>query len=123
VNQKTILVIDDDVGIRLMLRMMLESAGYRVIIGEEGQSGLEAAWNDKPDLVITDMDMPVHDGFRTIRMFRCDPSVQAPVVVVSGAIDEHKGQAVLDAGAQAFFRKPIDQAALLARISELLAES
>jgi DNA-binding NtrC family response regulator len=42
-SQKTILIIDDDLGFRLMLQKLLESAGYQVITGEEGQSGLEAA--------------------------------------------------------------------------------
>jgi CheY-like chemotaxis protein len=120
-SQKTILTIDDDVGFRLMQKL-LESAGHRVIAGEEGQSGLEAAWSCRPDLVISDMDMPVNDGYKTIQMFRCDPSLQVPVIVVSGAVDVHNAQLVLDAGAKAFFRKPVDQAALLAKVAELLQE-
>jgi CheY-like chemotaxis protein len=55
-------------------------------------------------------------------MFRCDPTLQVPVIVVSGAVDMHNAQFVLDAGAQAFFRKPVDQAALLVKIAELLQE-
>jgi CheY-like chemotaxis protein len=121
VSQKTILVIDDDVGFRLMLQKLLESAGYRVITGEEGQSGMEAAWSVRPDLVITDIDMPVHDGYKTIQMLRCDPTLCVPVVVVSGAVDERHAQRVLDAGASAFFCKPVDQAGLLAKVAELLA--
>jgi CheY-like chemotaxis protein len=121
-NEKTILVIDDDSGVRLMLQKLLESAGYRVITGEEGQSGLEAAWDHKPDLIITDMDMPINDGYKTIEMFRYDPDVQAPVIVVSGVVDIRDAKLVLDAGASAFFRKPVDQAALLAKVSELLTE-
>jgi len=121
-NEKTILVIDDDSGVRLMLQKLLESAGYRVITGEEGQSGLEAAWDHKPDLIITDLDMPINDGYKTIEMFRYDPDVQAPVIVVSGVVDIRDAKLVLDAGASAFFRKPVDQAALLAKVSELLTE-
>lgn len=121
-NEKTILVIDDDLGFRLMLQKLLESAGYQVIIGEEGQSGLEAAWDHKPDLVISDMDMPINNGYRTIKMFRDDPDVKAPIIIVSGVVDLRDEKLVLDAGAAGFFRKPIDQAALLAKVSELLAE-
>jgi CheY-like chemotaxis protein len=120
-NEKTILVIDDDIGVRLMLRKLLESAGYQVIVGEEGQSGLEAAWDHKPDLIISDMDMPINDGYKTIEMFRSDPEVQAPVIVVSGVVDMRDAKLVLDAGASAFFRKPVDHAALLAKVSELLS--
>ena len=121
-SDKTILVIDDDLGFRLMLRKLLESAGYQVIIGEEGQSGLEAAWDHKPDLIISDMDMPINDGYKTIEMFRNDPDVKAPVVIVSGVVDTRDAKLVVDAGASAFFRKPVDQAALLAKVSELLTE-
>ena len=121
-EQKTILVIDDDLGFRLMLQKLLESAGYQVIIGEEGQSGLEAAWDHKPDLIVSDMDMPINNGYKTIEMFRDDPDVKAPIIIVSGVVDLRDERLVLDAGASGFFRKPVDQAALLAKISQLLAE-
>ncbi|MCX6843420.1 MAG: response regulator [candidate division WOR-3 bacterium] len=122
-NQKTILVVDDNLGFRLMLQKLLESAGYRVITGEEGQSALEAAWDSRPDLVVSDMDMPINDGYKTIEMFRSDPDLQVPMIIVSGVVDVRDTRLVLDAGASAFFPKPVDQAALLARIAELLPES
>jgi len=121
-NEKTILVIDDDLGFRLMLQKLLESAGYQVTTGEEGQSGLEAAWDHKPDLIISDMDMPINNGYKTIEMFRDDPDVKAPIIIVSGVVDLRDEKLVLDAGASGFFRKPVDQAALLAKVSQLLAE-
>jgi len=121
-NEKTILVIDDDLGFRLMMQKLLESAGYQVINGEEGQSGLEAAWDHKPDLIISDMDMPINNGYKTIEMFRDDPDLKAPIIIVSGVVDLRDEKLVLDAGASGFFRKPVDQAALLAKISQLLAE-
>ena len=121
-SEKTILVVDDDSGFRLMMQKLLESAGYGVINGEEGQSALEAAWNHKPDLIISDMDMPINNGYKTIEMFRSDPDVQAPVVIVSGVVDTRDAKLVLDAGASAFFRKPVDQTALLGKVTELLTE-
>jgi len=121
-NEKTILVVDDDISIRLMMQKLLESAGYRVITGEEGQTAIEAAWDHRPDLVITDMDMPVTDGYKTIHMFRRDSEFQAPVIVVSGVVGPRDAQLVLDAGASAFFPKPVDTTALLNKVSELLSE-
>lgn len=121
-GEKTILVVDDDIGIRMMMQKLLESAGYRVITGEEGQSALEAALSQRPDMVITDIDMPVNDGYKTIQMFRRDSEFQVPVIVVSGVVDIRDAQLVLDAGASAFFQKPVDQAALLSKVSELLTE-
>ena len=119
-NGKTVLVVDDDSGFRLMMQKLLESAGYQVITGEEGQSALEAAWSQRPDAVITDMDMPINNGYKTIEMFRSDPDVQVPIIVVSGVMGTRDAQLVLDAGASAFFPKPVDHAALLAKVSELL---
>ena len=120
-GQKHILVIDDDPGFLLLLRKVLENAGYQVSTAEEGQAGLESAWSNRPDLVISDMDMPVNDGYKTIQMFRYDPSLRVPVVIVSGVVDARDAQRVLAAGADAFFPKPVDQSALLAKIAELLA--
>jgi CheY-like chemotaxis protein len=121
-SEKTILVVDDDIGIRLMMQKLLESAGYRVITGEEGQSAVEAALDHRPDLVITDMDMPVTDGYKTIHVFRRDSEFQAPVIVVSGVVDQRDAQLVLDAGASAFFPKPVDHVALLSKVTELLTK-
>jgi CheY-like chemotaxis protein len=118
---KQILVIDDDPGFLLLLQKVLENAGYQVRTAEEGQAGLESAWSNHPDLVITDIDMPVNDGYKTIQMFRYDPSLRVPLIVVSGVVDARDAQRVLAAGADAFFPKPVDQAALLARVAELLA--
>jgi CheY-like chemotaxis protein len=123
VQQRHILVVDDDFGIRLLLRKLLEGAGYRVTTAEEGQSALHAAWESPPDLVVTDMYMPVNDGYKTINMFSHDQSVQAPVIVVSGSVDHSGVQLVLDAGARAFFSKPIDAPAFLAKVAELLSEA
>jgi len=104
------------------MQKLLESAGYRVVTGEEGQSALEAAWSTRPDLVISDMNMPINDGCKTIEMLRSDPSREAPVIVVSGVVDVRDAQPALDAGASGFFRKPVDHALLLAEVSELLTE-
>jgi len=120
-GQKQILVIDDDPGFRLLLQKLLESAGYLVNAADEGQAGIESAWSTRPDLVISDMDMPINDGYKTIRMFRGDPSLRVPLIIVSGAVDIRDAQRVLDAGADAFFQKPVNQPALLAKVAELLA--
>jgi CheY-like chemotaxis protein len=117
---KHILVIDDDAGIRLFLQKVLEGAGYSVSTAEEGQAGIQSAWDHRPDVVITDMVMPVNDGYRTIEMFRTDPEMSVPIIVISGAVAPYRAQEILDAGASAFFTKPINTAALLTRISELL---
>ena len=114
---KRILVIDDDLGVRLFLTKLLETAGYEVVSADEAEAGLEAAWSQRPDLVITDFDMPVYNGLRAIRMFHADPSLQIPVIIVSGVADE----SVVEFGANAFFPKPVNSELLLAKVAELLS--
>jgi len=115
---KRILVMDDDPSVRLLLTKMLETAGYEVVSADAAEAGLAAAWSQPPDLVITDFDMPVYNGLRAIRMLRVDSSLRIPVIVVSGVTDE----SVLENGASAFFRKPVDREQLLAKVAELLSE-
>jgi len=123
VNQKHILVVDDDQGARYLLQQVLEGAGYRVTVAEEGQSALYAAWSDHPDLVVTDVAMPVYDGLKTMAMFHGDETLQVPFVVVSGVIDPRQAVALFRAGARAFFTKPVDQRLFLAKVAELVSET
>jgi DNA-binding response OmpR family regulator len=112
-----ILVIDDDLSCRLLLTKLLESEGYEVMSADAAEAGLEAAWSQRPDLVITDFDMPIYNGLKAIRMLHCDSNLQVPVIIVSGVTDE----SVLEHGANAFFRKPVDSGQLLAKVAELLS--
>ncbi len=114
---KRILVIDDDLSCRLLLTKLLESEGYEVASADAAEAGLEAAWSQRPDLVITDFDMPVYNGLKAIRMLHCDSNLQVPVIIVSGVTDE----SVLEHGADAFFRKPVNGEQLLAKVAELLS--
>ncbi len=122
-QQKHILVVDDDLATRFLLKQMLEDAGYRVSLAEEGQSAMQAAWSEKPDLVVTDMDMPVFDGKKAMAMFSSDETLNVPVVVVSGTVEPMNIASVLDAGAAAFFPKPVDRQKFLAAVAELLSAS
>ncbi len=124
-SQKHILVIDDDATIRFMLKELLEGAGYRVTLAEEGQSALHSAWSDKPDLIITDIDMPVIDGKRTMAMFEMDETIaNVPVIVVSGAVGINDAPHLLEmTKALAFFPKPVDHTRLLSKVGEILAAS
>ncbi len=122
-NQKHILVVDDDPGARYLIKQILEGAGYRVTTAEEGQSALQAAWSDRPDLVVTDVAMPVYDGVKTMAMFARDETLNVPFVVVSGVADPRDTTALFRAGARAFFTKPVDQRLFLAKVGELLAET
>jgi CheY-like chemotaxis protein len=121
--QKTILVVDDEPSVRFMCKQMLGEAGYRVVLAEEGQSALLSALTEQPDLVITDMDMPIFDGNKTISMLQRDETLQVPIIVVSGFLTISDGQRLVETTpARAFFPKPVGRDQLLDKIRELIGE-
>lgn len=119
--RRSVLVIDDQDGNRAMLADLLEGLGFATWEAIDGESGLDTMRRELPELVITDIAMPGIDGLELIRRVRADPVLrQIPVIAVSASISLAGEAACLDAGANAFLPKPIDQPALLERIGALL---
>jgi CheY-like chemotaxis protein len=107
----TVLVVDDDDASRDLLRRQLLRAGYRVIGVRDGEVGLRAARELRPDLVTLDIVMPRMNGWEVLRRLKEDPETSMiPVVVVSIIDARGSGFAV---GASGFLTKPIDRARLL----------
>ncbi len=79
-----ILVIDDDPELRGVVREMLEGAGYAVLEASDGHAGVQVCQTSALDLVITDLLMPEHDGYATIRALRT-VGPRATIIVISGA--------------------------------------
>lgn len=113
-----ILVVDDEVQIRRMLRLVLEEAGYRVDEAENGQRGLGAAVERKPDVIILDLGLPDLNGIEVLRQLRVRSPV--PVLILSVLGQEDRKIAGLDAGADDYLTKPFSDGELLARIRVLL---
>jgi CheY-like chemotaxis protein len=119
--RRSVLVIDDQDGNRSMLADMLEGLGFVTWEAIDGQSGLDSMRRDMPDLVITDIAMPGIDGLELMRRVRADPALRhVPIIAVSASISQAGEAASLDAGANAFLPKPINQPALLERIGACL---
>ncbi|HEX9098108.1 MAG TPA: response regulator [Candidatus Dormibacteraeota bacterium] len=116
---KKILVVDDDPSVRLLFRLIFESAGYEVTEAQHGVAALIRIKNAFPDLVVTDMMMPVMDGGQLITQLRNDPGTAGLRILAVTA-----NPAARDAarGADAVLGKPFHNAALLATVSSLLAE-
>jgi CheY-like chemotaxis protein len=119
---KHILVVDDEAPVRLLLEKILQSAGYRVTSVPDGMAALKAAREDTPDLAISDLSMPGIDGFTLCSMLKRDKMFRAPILVLSGRINEKDRQDALTAGADAFIPKPVRREGLLATVAEWLAE-
>lgn len=110
----TLLIVDDDEGIRESLSIELRAAGFETITAVDGRSGLAAFRLNLPDLLLTDLAMPRADGFELIAAVR--RFSQTPIIVLSvrGA-DTDKVRA-LDLGADDFVTKPFSVTELLARV-------
>jgi DNA-binding NtrC family response regulator len=105
-KRPTILVVDDEIYVRESLTAYLDDIGYHVLEAENGKVGLELFRSSKPDIVMTDLRMPVMDGFALVEAIAAE-SDSTPVVVVSGvgAVDE--AVRAMRSGAWDYVSKPI----------------
>ncbi len=113
-----ILVIDDEVQIRRLLRLTLDSAGYAVREAENGALGLNEAAVRRPDAVILDLSLPDMTGLEVLRRLR--EWSQVPVLILSVRGAEADKIAALDGGADDYLTKPFGGGELLARLRVLL---
>ncbi len=114
----TVLIIEDEKGIRRLLRTALEGDSVRVFEAEDLARGLVEAATRKPDLVILDLGLPDGDGITFVQEFRQWSSV--PVLVLSARDSEHDKIAALDAGADDYVTKPFGVGELQARLRVLM---
>ncbi|MCR4663055.1 MAG: response regulator [Endomicrobiaceae bacterium] len=117
----TILVVDDEVLLREMLKDIFTIAGYNVITAENGKEGLEKIEQFLPDFVILDGSMPVMDGFETLEQIRKNPKfINLPVMMftaLSGESEQIKG---LSLGADDYITKPFKTPILLTKVKNIL---
>lgn len=113
-----ILIIDDELQIRRLLRVTLEGAGYRVREAATGALGLNEAAVQRPDAVILDLGLPDADGLDVLRRLREWSGL--PVLILSVRGEEAQKIAALDAGADDYLTKPFGGGELLARLRVLL---
>lgn len=110
----SILVVEDEPGIRRLLRSSLGAEGYRVVESETGERGTIDAGTHKPDLAIVDLGLPDFDGIEVIRCIRGWSPM--PILVLSARIQERSKIEALDAGADDYVTKPFGIGELLARV-------
>ncbi|MBL8542862.1 MAG: response regulator [Hyphomonadaceae bacterium] len=111
---KTILTIDDSRMMREMLLLVLQGAGFNVVQAEDGQQGLDALETTQPDIIITDINMPVMDGYGFIEGARRDVRHRStPILVLSTESSPEKKQRAREAGATGWIVKPFQAETLL----------
>jgi DNA-binding response OmpR family regulator len=116
-----VLIVDDDADIRLLLRELLERAGYAVDEAEDGRTALRILFTTPPALIILDVSMPEMDGYQTLERIRDLSDV--PVLMLTARTQELEKVRGLSAGADDYVAKPFGRQELLARVQALLRRS
>lgn len=112
-----VLIIDDEIQIRRLLRMALESRGCTVRDAENGRMGLQDAIFHKPDVILLDLGLPDMDGVEVLKRLREWSGV--PVLILSVRDQEAVKLAAFDAGADDYVTKPFSTAELMARLAAI----
>jgi two-component system, OmpR family, KDP operon response regulator KdpE len=113
-DHRRILIVDDEPQITRVLRTSLDAHGYDLRVANDGDTALQIARDWTPDLMITDLSMPVMDGLELCRRFRRNSN--APIIVLSVKGEERTKVQALDAGADDHITKPFGINELLARV-------
>lgn len=114
-----ILMIEDDEMNRDMLSRRLQRRGYDVLVAVDGREGVAAAASQRPDLILMESNLPVLDGWQTMRLMKDDAVTQTiPIIILTAFTDAE--ERAREIGCDEFDTKPVDMPRLLGKIERLL---
>ena len=120
-RQQTILLIEDEPDMILLMDTRLRAGGFEVISAMDGEAGLAKAEAEQPDLVLLDLRIPKIHGLEVCKRLKTAPTTRAiPIVVFTASVRGELETQCLAAGAEAIVRKPFQPAQVLATIRSLL---
>jgi len=120
--QQRVLVVEDSRTILAVVKYFLELEGFAVLEAKDGQTGLEVAKRDHPDVIVTDCNMPGMDGMAMVRKIRAHPPIRdIAVIMLTSENSVEKEEEALVAGADDFILKPVEPRRLAARVKSVLA--
>ena len=112
-----VLVAEDSIVVRALLRAQLRDRGYDVVEAVDGVQALSVAEEAAPDVILLDIQMPRMDGFETLQRLKADEDLRdIPVVLITGRTTADDAVRGLESGAHDFLRKPFEAAELAARV-------
>ena len=121
---ETILVVDDDLDILELLKMNLEPEGYNVRTASDGDSAVQSACIDPPDLILLDVMMPHKNGFQVIEELKdIEETKSVPVILVTARGQTEDKVRGLDTGADDYITKPFDLREVTARVEAVLGRT
>ena len=122
-NNKKILIVDDDLDLLSALDIRLKASGYETVTAADAYTATKMTKDEKPDLVLLDIGLPMGDGFIVMdRIKELTKDSTIPIIILSARDPEGNKDRAMSAGAFAYFQKPADNDALLAAIRKALGE-
>jgi len=121
-RQPKVLIVDDEPDILLMLRIDFEAEGYETLLAADGDTALRRIGEERPDVVLLDVMMPVIDGWGVLRRLS-EMGNPTRVVVLSAKAADHDAAKALELGALEYVTKPFDAIALLLTVNHVLVSS
>ena len=120
---KLVLVVDDEDMTRQMIAMFLKMDGLDTIEAEDGVEALKQVSKHQPDAIILDVMMPEMDGITVCKRLRANPSTESiPVLMLSGRSQIGAEEEGLEAGANAYMKKPMDPKEMLVLLKEIMMQ-
>ena len=120
-GKSKILIIEDDVDMRLALNVRLRASDYDTAFASDAVMAMSIAKKEAPDLILLDLGLPGGDGFMVLERLKIIASLACiPVIVVSARDPVGNKERALKAGAAAYFQKPVDNANLMVAIQQAL---
>ncbi|NML16496.1 response regulator [Azohydromonas caseinilytica] len=117
-----VLIVEDNPQNLKLARLVLAKAGFEVLEATDGEQGVRMAREQRPDLVLMDVQMPGLDGLQAIELLRADPATAAlKIVVLSALAMKGDRERILCSGCDAYVAKPFDYKELVATVSRVLA--
>jgi two-component system, cell cycle response regulator DivK len=118
---KRILVVEDQDDNRRILRDLLTASGYELIEAVDGEQGVTAAQQERPDLILMDIQLPGIDGYEVTRRIKANEALRhIPIIAVTSYALSGDDQKAFEAGCDAYVTKPFSPRGLLAKIREYL---
>ncbi len=123
IHPSTILVVENEVSNRLLIERVLSTRGYRCLSASNGREALEILDHELVDLILTDLSMPVLDGYQTTQLIRTRPGMErVPIVAVTAFALSDEGEAARQIGCTEYLTKPFKPRQLLEVVDRLLAK-